>query len=156
MFEEIIKNKLNEYNKQLSNFSQDGIDSALSYMNHCRRVVREKEKNDINENFSMKLEDLSGETREIFELMEKLKKDIKQLYIDNGGVLAHITTVAPENMEDGKIKTSIGRLNNYETEKGDWTFASSANVDGRNAYIARQRGMILIDKNVFYQSIYDE
>ncbi len=152
MAEEIeknIKDMLNGYNKKLSSFSQDGIDSALSYLNHCRNEIWEKERNDINENFSIRLEDLSGETKDIFKLMEQLKKDIKQLYVNNNGVLTHITTVAPEDMEDGRIKKSIGRLNNYETEKGDWTFASSEAIDGRNAYMARQKGMILIAENVY-------
>lgn len=52
-------------------------------------------------------------------------------------------------MIGGKIRRSMNRVNNYETEQGDWTFASSEPVDGRNAYMARQQGMIYIGNNIY-------
>lgn len=56
----------------------------------------------------------------------KLRKAHKAALKNNGNVLTHISDVPPNNLTNGKLKRSINRLNNYETERGDWFFASSA------------------------------
>ena len=96
-----------------------------------------------------KIKSKNPQNKDIDKLLKRLKIEIKQLYIIHDRQLRHITTVAPEDLEDGKIKVSHNRANNYETEFGDWVFASSEPINGQNAYMARQRGMILITDNVY-------
>ena len=82
---------------------------------------------------------------------EEYKREIKQVFLDSGESITHITDVSPENMINGKIAKSINRPNNYETERGDWVFASSSPMDGNNPYIARnpKTGMIIIAKKAY-------
>ena len=96
-----------------------------------------------------KIKSKNPKNKEVEGLLKRLKIEIKQAYIIHGKQLRHITTVAPEDLEDGRIKVSLNRANNYETEFGDWVFASSEPINGQNAYMARQRGMILITDNVY-------
>ena len=77
-------------------------------------------------------------------LMDRYKSDIKQIFIDSGECISHITTVSPDNLKGGKIICSKNRANNYETETGDWVFASSEPVDSTNAYLARKPGYGMI------------
>lgn len=147
--EKLVEKKVSEYNEKLKDFRQESIQAALQFLMECKETIHNDEQNGINKNFSLSIDTLDDETKEIFSLMEQMKKDIKQIYIENKGVLTHITTVAPEKLESGKIRKSNNRANNYGTEKGDWVFASSEPIDGRNAYIARQEGMILIGKDIY-------
>lgn len=64
--------------------------------------------------------------------------------------ITHITSVSPEKMEKGRIRKSIDRANNYETERVDAVFASLSPIDGKNAYIARNStGMIKLGKSTY-------
>lgn len=144
--EQIINAKIREYNKLLSECSDESIGKALQFLQERRDKIHQSERDGIRASSSINVDELDGDIKEIFVLMEELKTEIKQIYIDNGEVLSHITSVAPENMEGGKIRRFF-RNNNYETERGNWTFASSEAVDGRNAYMARQNGMIRINSD---------
>lgn len=142
--ENIIEEKINQYNEMLKDFDEETIKTALQYLRHCKTELRENRENGINKNFSIDISVLDEQTQSLFKLMNKLRDDIKTIYVESNCSLTYITPISPENMEDGKIKISQGRLNNYETEMGDWVFASSEPADGRNAYIARQENGMMI------------
>lgn len=128
------------YSNQLSNFSRASIDNALDYL-QVRRNHHGKSNNDI---------ELSDEAKKVFTLMQEFEQSIKNIFVDNGIYLTHITSVAPEKLEGGVLRKSIDRANNYETERADGVFASSSPVDGTNPYIARNRsGMILIGNSTY-------
>lgn len=112
---------------------------------------REKVMKNCNSNISVNIESLDSETKDIFELMEQYKKEIKQLFIDKDVSINHITDVSPKDMVGGKISRSSNRANNYETESGNWVFAASTPIDGHNPYIARKSstGMIYMTSNVY-------
>lgn len=147
--QQIINQLLNEeekeYRQKLSHFSKEAIERAFLKLKMNYEEVHKKP----NENVKLDLEDLDEETKSIFILIRQYQEDIKQIFLENDATITHITTVSPENMIGGKIKPSHNRANNYEIERGDWLFASSSSMDGKNPYIARQHGMILLDNNTY-------
>lgn len=141
---ERLNKKQSQYDELLESFSNESIKKALTVLEERRRKVQQNIKNVYGE----KLDD---ETIKIFGLMLQFEQDIKQIFMDNKETLTHITDIAPEDMTESKILRSKNRANNYETERGDWVFASSSPVDGKNPYIARNSkdGMILIYRNTY-------
>ena len=138
--------KKNEYKKYLSSHRFRNIEEVFLILEERRKKVRSHDQS-INEN----MEDLDDKTREILQLMLSYEQYIKEVFLRRGEYITHITDVSPENMKDGKILKSIGRANNYETEMGDWVFASSTPINGKNPYIARnsKNGMIRINKKTY-------
>lgn len=142
---EQLKDKQKKYAKILSEFSLKSIEKAFSVLEERRKRVKQN-----IENTKFDLENLDEETKRIFELMEKYKQEIKQIFISNGKFITHITSVSPDKMVGGKIVRSVNRADNYETRRGDWVFASSSPIDGKNPYMARDsHGMVLIYKNIY-------
>lgn len=143
---ELLDIKQQEYNKKLSTHSPESIEKAFKILEEKRNRVKLNRQSEPE-----KEENLDKETQTIFELMSKYEQDIKQIFISTGESITHITDVSPENMIGGKISRSINRANHYETERGDWVFASSNPIDGKNPYIARNPkcGMVLIDQNTY-------
>lgn len=140
-----LKDKQKEYSKILSEFSPESIKKAFEVLEERRKRVKENLENSKND-----IECLDEETRRIFELMEKYGQDIKQIFISNGEFITHITSVSPDKMIGKKIIRSVNRANNYETSRGNWVFASSSPIDGKNPYMARDSyGMVLIYPNVY-------
>lgn len=80
---------------------------------------------------------LDADTKLIFDLMEKFQQEIKQVYMESGESITHTTDISPEDMNGGMIATSVNRANMYESDRGNWVFASSAPI-ATNAYIARK------------------
>lgn len=143
---ELLDLKQHEYNEKLSSYSPESIEEAFKVLKEKRKRVK------LNRQIEPENEDnLDEETKTIFELMSKYEEDIKQIFISNDEFITHIADVSPENMIGGKILRSKNRTNNYETERGDWVFASSNPLDGKNPYIARksESGMVLIDRNTY-------
>ena len=143
---ELLDLKQQEYSKKLSSYNPKSIEEAFKVLEEKRKRVKLNRQNEPENE-----DNLDEETKTIFELMSKYEQDIKQIFISNNESITHITDVSPENMIGGKISRSINRANNYETERGDWVFASSNPMDGKNPYIARnpKSGMVLIDRNTY-------
>lgn len=144
VLEEIIL----EYQRILSKENPEDIDKVLSLLERKRKEVKLFRK---SVSLSESQEVLDENVRRILELMKKFSEDIKLVFVSNGEMLSHITTVPPEMMAGGRILRSRSRANNYETESGDWTFASSEPLDGKNLYVARKPhfGMIHITPEVY-------
>lgn len=137
---EQLKEKQKLYSEILKKFSIESIKKALEIIEERRKKAIHDIKDQEND-----LEGVDEEVKQIFELMEKYKKDIKQIFISNGETIAHITENSPDKMIGGKVIRSVNRLNNYETQRGNWVFASSSPLDGKNLYMARNKsGMVLI------------
>ncbi|MDO5557884.1 MAG: hypothetical protein Q4G05_06595 [Clostridia bacterium] len=125
------------YSLQLERFSKATIDNAVIFLQR-RRINHGRDNNDI---------ELDDEAKKFFELMREYGQSIKKIFIDNNINITHITNVAPEKLENGELRKSLDRANNYETERSNGVFASSSPVDGNNPYIARNNsGMIRLDK----------
>lgn len=142
--EEIFKGIEDKYKNILSEKPKEVLDKAFEVIENRKRQVAEGNK--------PKLEVLDLEVREIFDLMEKFKKEIKESFIKNKGQLTHITSVAPQEIEGRKLRKSLNRANNYETDRIDAVFTSSEPANGTNPYIARNKdGMISIgpDKYIY-------
>lgn len=128
--DEFIKQIQDKYKAVLDRIPDELIDDTISVIKGKKRT--------------------NAETDKVLEIMEKFKKDIKRIMIINGETLTHITSVAPENMRNGRIEKSINRENNYRTEVGDWVFAGSY-IDGTDPYIARnsEDGMIILNHDTY-------
>lgn len=112
--------------------------------------VLEKRREEVKKGNKPGDEKLPVEVEEIFKLMDNFKKEIRTSLIENDVTLTHITSVAPEKMEGRKIRKSLNRANNYETDIVDAVFASSEPADGTNPYIARNEdGMIYLGANIY-------
>ena len=144
LIQELLEKNQQKYNEILLNYSNESINKALVILREKRRrtmLLMQNQKQNI----------LDKETNEIFELMSNYEQDIKNIFIKNGQSITHITDISPEKMKSGRILRSKNRTNHYETERGEWAFASSNPMNGKNPYIARNSkdGMILIGKNAY-------
>ncbi len=130
-----------KYSKELEHFSPESIQKALQVLNERRKRVQ---KNDSN--WKEKPETLDEQTEEIFDLMSKYEQEVKNIFINHNECVTYITSISPDNMNEGKILKSRNRENHYQTARGNWVFASSEPIEyGNNPYIARNKyGMILI------------
>ena len=127
-----LKSLLDKYNKKLGTYSSESIEKAFTILDEKRKKIQ------LNSQTFLKSEGNSDrETSQIFDLMEKYAQDIKHVFMEQKATITHITDVSPEEMIGGKISRSINRTNNYETERGDWVFASSNPMEGKNPYIVR-------------------
>ena len=142
-FKEQLEEIALKYRIKLSEIDSQTINNALDVLEN--RKITKSDKNIISK------ENLNPCTQKLFELMEEYRQEIKQIFIKNNQKLTHITSISPEDMTNGKIAKSFNRANNYETEYGNWVFASSQPVDGSNAYIARKpnSGMIYLGHNIY-------
>ena len=140
--EEIFEEIENKYKKYLEERPKEVLDKAFEVIENRKKQVAEGKKPDLNISDS--------EVKEIFDLMEEFKKEIKESFIKNKGKLTHITSIAPQDIEGRKLRKSLNRANNYETDRVDAVFASSEPADGTNPYIARnQDGMISVGSNAY-------
>lgn len=138
-----LESLLDEYNKKLDTYSSETVEKAFTVLDEKRKKIQSNSQILLkNENY------LDLETNQIFELMKRYAQDIKQVFIEQKATITHITDVSPKEMIGGKISKSINRANNYETEVGDWVFASSSPIEC-NPYMVRnsKSGMVCIDKN---------
>lgn len=144
---EELKRVFDKYKQILANVDRESIKKVLEELENRRTSINSS----TNVKLCEQAERVDDDMKKIFELMELYKSEIKQIFIDKDEKITHITDVAPENMINGKIAKSINGANNYETEKGDWVFASSSPMDGTNPYIARnpQKGMIRIAQKTY-------
>lgn len=143
---DLLEQKNREYRALLEKENPELIKRALDFLEYRRELL----KHGANISFDESLQKLDSETQRIFALMEQFAVEIKTIFVENGGELTHISDISPENMKGGKIRKSYNRLNNYETECGNWLFASSAPLDGNNTYMARKpQGMIALTSNVY-------
>ncbi len=148
---ETTNEKLKELNKQytvrLKSQSHKAIEDALKVLNYYHGISKKNEHSTVR----IDLKDMDKETAQIFELINQYKIGIRNILIENGELLTHISSLSPENIQDGKIKKSIKALNQYEDERDDWVFASSLPIDGTNIYIARKsEGVIKFTKDNDY------
>lgn len=142
---DMLKEKQNEYIQKLSTFSFNDIKRTFELLQKCKERVHNGEKN-----VSFNNEPMDEGVKAILELKSRFEDDIKKIFIANGEYITHITGVSPESMNEEKILKSKNKPNNYETESGDWTFASSSPINGKNPYIARSKnGMVKIEKNAY-------
>ena len=122
-----------KYDELLNKFDMKTIQKVIQVLEERRECAIQRRENK---------EGLDEKTQRIFDLMKAYAEEIKNIFIRSGGTLTHITDVSPENMSKGKISRSPNKLNHYETQRGNWVFASSSPSE-RNPYIARKRdGMI--------------
>lgn len=129
-----------KYSRHLETYSTETINNALSFLQK-RRQNHGRDNDDI---------EISYEVKEIFSMMKEYGEAIKKVFIDNNIDITHITSVSPEKMEKRRIRKSIDRANNYETERVDGVFASSSPINGNNPYIARNSsGMIRIGESTY-------
>lgn len=129
-----------DYTERLQGFNREAIDEALKFLGN-RRQNHGWNDNDF---------ELSTEAKQVFELVDKYAQSIKELFVNNDISITHITSVAPEKLEGGVLKKSVEKANNYETARVSGAFASSAPIDGSNAYLARNdSGMILLEPTVY-------
>lgn len=143
----LLEEKRKEYEEILRQESPEVISRVLMFFEKAKRDVKAKKRISLTE----EMEKLDEDSRRIIDLMNRYKSDIKQIFIESGEMITHITGVAPDKLIGGKIMRSSNRANNYETETGDWVFASSEPVDATNAYIARkaETGMICITPELY-------
>ena len=143
---ELLDLKQQEYAKILATYILETIQRAFMILSERRKKVKLNDKKLTDD-----AEILDENTIRIFELMSQYEQDIKQIFINNGEIIIHITNISPDKMDGGKISQSVNRANHYETERGNWVFASSSPIDGWNPYIARdsKSGMILIGKKTY-------
>lgn len=134
------------YNMELNTYGSKSVEQVLTILQKKKENLRLGLPTESNEN-----DILNVEIGQIFDLIERYAYDIKQIFTSHKVEITHITDVSPDKMIGGKISKSFNRLNNYETEKGDWVFASSAPLDGKNPYIARnpKLGMVFIGDNTY-------
>lgn len=101
----------------------------------------------INEKYNRILSQIKSK-EQIDGLLQGYKQEIKALF--KGQTLTHITSISPEKMNNRRIQKSNNAANYYETEVGNWVFASS-NLDISNLYFARKAkdGMISIAKDLY-------
>ena len=129
-----------DYSEKLRDFNKETIDNALEFLRR-RYQNHGYNNNDI---------ELSPEASKIFGLLAEYSEAIKRIFIDNNIDITHITNIAPEKLEDGKLRMSMDSANNYETERVNGVFASSYPIDGNNPYIARNSsGMIKLGKSLY-------
>lgn len=140
-YQDKIKLLTQSYSECLKGFSKESIDNALDFLQ--RRHINHGMNNDDIE--------LCDEAKKIFKLMQKYGQSIKKIFVDNNIDIIHITDVAPEKLEGGKLRKSLDKANNYETERVNGVFASSSPVNGgKNPYIARNgSGMIILGKSTY-------
>ena len=131
-----------KYNEELKSLS---VEDLTEYIRIQKQIVNNLHSGIENNNIVY----TEGYKR-IRKFIEQYKLALKEALKENGNEVIHITSISPDNLKDMKLKKSIGRMNNYETEKGDWFFASSSPVDASNFYLARNStdGMINLGKNV--------
>ena len=143
---ELLNIKTQEYNKKLLEYSFEDITNVFDILSQKRKSVKT-----FLENINVNNEEIDEKTKEIFDLLKQYAQEIKQIFIENRKFIIHISEMSPNEMIDRKIKKSINRPNHYETECGDWVFASSDSIYTGNPYLARNSkdGMILIDKNTY-------
>ena len=128
------------YSKKLEEYSGESIENVLDF-------IKQRQ---INEGRADKDISLSDEAKDIFKLMQEYEDSIKKVFVDNNICLTHITEVAPDELENGKLRKSINRPNNYLTERVDAVFASSTPIDGKNLYIARNGyGMVRLAESTY-------
>ena len=143
---ELLRQKEQEYKNILSIEDPDVINKVMDIL--YSTTVRVKENG--NEKIILDIETMDDDVKRIFELQKQFEQDIKQIFVENKECITHITQVPPEDIRGGKISVSKNRANNYETERGDWVFASSNPMDGNNPYIARSnQGMIIIAEKAY-------
>ncbi len=143
----ILEQKIKEYREILEKESPDVIEKALSFLEYRRELV----KRGVNISFEDSLQKFDSDIKRIFEFMKQFALDIKNIFIQKGESLTHISDISPEHMEGGIIRKSFNRANNYETECGNWLFASSTPIDGNNLYLARKpkTGMIALREDTY-------
>lgn len=148
---ELLNEISNKYQHILEGINLDDIKKVIDILDDRRKNINSNQ----NKSLSEQIQSSNPETKRIFQLMEQYKEEIKQMFIEKGKNLFHITDISPENMIDGKIQKSINRVNTYETEIGNWVFASSVPVNGNNPYLARNAkdGMILIAKKTYIYGV---
>ena len=142
----LVDEKTKEYGKILERFSQESIDEYLGVLQDNKKRINSGEKY-----VKIERQKLSEEAVQILDLMRQYEQDIKQIYMENQVLITHITSVSPENMRGGKISRSMSRDNDCQTESGDWAFASSTPVDGKNLYLARKAndGMVIVYNDTY-------
>lgn len=146
---EVVRKRLElkqqEYAEILAKCSPETIESVLLVLEERRKRVRLGAKEE---------ERLAEDVKSILELMGQYAQEIKEIFIACGEALSHITDIAPEQLVGAKIAKSENRVNHYETERGNWVFASSSPIDGKNSYTARnsQSGMIKVGEYILYGS----
>ena len=129
-----------DYAKKLQGFDRNIIDNVLDFLQ--RRSQNHGENNDDIE--------LEPEASKIFELMTEYEQAIKKIFVENNIYITHITSIAPDQLEGGILKKSIGIPNNYKTEKVNGVFASSSTIDENNPYVARNSsGMIRLGNSIY-------
>ena len=105
--EQLLIQKQTEYKEILKLKNPEVIEKALEFLEKSRENVMKNR----NQSFSLHFDSLDEETKEIFELMKQYQKDIKEIFMNNNGMICHISDVSPEKMRDGKIKRSKNREN---------------------------------------------
>lgn len=138
VFRNLLEEIQQKYDRILEGKDIKKIGSALSVLRYKKEKIKGR-------SFDISQEDIE-ESEEIFVLLKQYEQEIKEVFVSSGQLLTHITGVSPQDLSDGKFKKSYNRANDYETERGDWVFASSEPIDGRNTYMARKAasGMILV------------
>lgn len=140
--DEIIEELEEKYKRILSTKPKEAIEQTFS--------VIEKRREQVHQGIKPKDEKFSPEVEDILKLMESFKKEAREKLVDNDVTLIHISSIPPERMEGRKLRRSINRANNYETDLVDCVFASSEPADGTNPYIARNDGgMVLLGDNIY-------
>jgi len=150
LINEIILQIQAKYNTELAKKDLKDIENALELIENCRQKVAQGE----NIKLADEIPNAHNGAKEIFELLEKIKQEIKKSFIENKQNLTHITDKSPEEIIGGELKVSNSRANHYEVERGDFFFASSTPIDGNNLYLARNAndGMIVRGNVCIYGS----
>lgn len=140
--DEIVAELEEKYKRVLSSRPSETIDKTFD--------VLAKRREQVHKGIKPEEEKLDPEVVEILGLMNEFKSEIKKALVENDVTLTHISSVPPERMEGRRLRKSINRANNYETDLVDAVFASSEPADGTNPYIARNDGgMIYIGANIY-------
>lgn len=94
---------------------------------------------------------ITDDIGEVFKLLENYRSDVKRIFVSNNETLTHITGVSPERLEGGVLRRTRDIANEYETEYGNYFFASSTPIDGKNLYLARKSssGMIRLASDIY-------
>lgn len=126
-----------KYQELLKKEDSKLIRQVLDFFEYRARVVKDGKVESFEQSVNLLLDD---DGKRILELMDAFSKEIKDIFMRSEESIIHITNISPENLIGGKLRRSLNIPNNYETDVGNWVFASSEPLDSTNAYMARKPG----------------
>lgn len=156
---EYISNLYMKYSRLLLEYEQKDILEAIDFYEKCKQKVAEGFYTNIDVEVS---NEENEKIKKIISLQRKFEDEIKQYFIENDLSIIHVTDKSPQDLKNNRLYPSNLQANHYETERGDYFFATSNQIDGESLYLARNpkdgmivQGDICIYGNDIFKTSYD-